>query len=147
MSPWKLISTESDIDDLMIQYMDFHDACIVSVDYKSGVFVDDKGTMHFSGPSAHELLMILQSQQEQRPIGLCFTGLRQLHLTGWQYNYGSEISSAYLSFHKGLLPGDPERVIVWADHDDFETDHVQSGIAGPSDTYVIANELKWRFIN
>lgn len=41
MNTWHDIKTQEDIDLLMSVYGDFHDACIVSLNYQSGVFVDD----------------------------------------------------------------------------------------------------------
>lgn len=62
----------------------------------------------------------------------------------------NDIMDASIKFYDGLLPHKysmPERVIVWADGDDFdaETD-VTPAKDEACDSYVIANALKWRFI-
>ena len=99
----------------MSAYGDFHDACIVSLNFQSGAFVDDKSAMHFGGPEERVLSVVFQRQWEPKTIELQFIGLRQLHLIGWQDNYLCNILEAYLAFHDNLLPGKPHRVIVWSD--------------------------------
>ena len=71
----------------MSAYGDFHDACIVSLNFQSGAFVDDKSAMHFGGPEERVLSVVFQRQWEPKTIELQFIGLRQLHLIGWQDNY------------------------------------------------------------
>jgi hypothetical protein len=112
MSDWKELSTQNDIDELLGTYGGFHDSCIVSMCYRSGTFVDDKKTMHFGDSSVHELLVVFHRQCEPIALEMCFTGLRQLHLTGWQDNYSCDIYDAHLSFYEGILPGTPSRVIA-----------------------------------
>ena len=50
MENWQSAETQKDIEQLMSAYGDFHDACIVSLNFQSGAFVDDKSAMHFGGP-------------------------------------------------------------------------------------------------
>ena len=73
--------------------------------------------------------------------------MRQLHLVGWQDNYLCEISEVYLSFHHGLLPGQPECMIVWSDNGSFDPVQIDGTIHEPADTYIIANELRWRTVD
>ena len=47
MGNWSRIETQKDIDLLMEIYSDFHDFCIVSLNFQSGAFVDDDMAMHF----------------------------------------------------------------------------------------------------
>ena len=147
MSEWKEIVSQDDIDRLFILYGGFHDSCIVSASYKSGVFVDDNRSMHFGNSSKYELSVVFHSQWTPKILELCFTGVRQLHLTGWQDNYLCDIYEAHLSFYEGLLPGKPERVIVWANYSDFDVKEIDNTIHEPSDTYIVANALKWRIID
>ncbi len=49
MENWQSAETQKDIEQLMSAYGDFHDACIVSLNFQSGAFVDDKSAMHFGG--------------------------------------------------------------------------------------------------
>ena len=41
MQDWHPIKTQEDIEHLMSAYGDFHDSCIVSLDFQSGAYVDD----------------------------------------------------------------------------------------------------------
>lgn len=41
MDNWHNIETERDIEFLMSTYGGFHDACIVSLSFQNGAFVDD----------------------------------------------------------------------------------------------------------
>jgi len=146
MKDWKEIASQKDIDELLSLYDDFHDSCIVSVNYRNGTFVDSQGAMHFGNAAQHELSVVFHSQWKS-PIELCFTGLRQLHLVGWQDNYMCDIFDAHLSFYDGLLPGTPSRVIVWANNEDFDIKRMDLDIHEPSDTYIVANTLKWRTLS
>jgi len=143
---WNNVATQADIDNLLECYGDFHDSCIVSATFRSGAFVDDTRAMHFGDASSCELHIVFESQWYPKTIELCFTGLRQFHLIGWQDNYSCDISCAYLAFHRNLLPGKPEQVVVWADTDWFDVNKVNNAIAEPADTYIVANALKWRVI-
>ena len=69
-----------------------------------------------------------------------------MHIVGWQDNYLCLILDAYLAFHNGLLPGSADRVIVWSDTDCFDINKIDNSIAEPADTYIVANELRWRII-
>ena len=80
MENWQSAETQKDIEQLMSAYGDFHDACIVSLNFQSGAFVDDKSAMHFGGPEERVLSVVFQRQWEPKTIELQFIGLRQLHL-------------------------------------------------------------------
>lgn len=147
MSTWYNIETQDDIDHLMTTYGDFHDACIVSLNFQTGVFVDDKMTMHFGSAEEKILSVTFQRQWNPKTIELQFSGLRQIHLIGWQDNYLNDILCAYLAFHNDLLPGTPKRVIVWSDTDYFDVTKIDNSIHEPADTYIVANALKWRIVD
>ena len=117
MGDWHKVELQEDIDFLMETYGGFHDSCIVSLSFQSGAFVDNDMAMHFGGPNERILSVICQSQWESKTIELQFSGLRQMHIVGWQDNYLCLILDAYLAFHNGLLPGSPDWVIVWSDTD------------------------------
>ena len=146
MELWKSVNTEEDIEILMDEYYCFHDACIVSVSYKSGTNVDNEGTMHFNNANAHQMTVLFQSQMAKKSLELNFIGLRQAHLVGWQHNIANYISDAYLKFVDSLLPGKPERSIVWASNDWFDPKKNNGSVHEPADSYIVANELKWRFV-
>ena len=147
MGNWSRIETQKDIDLLMKIYSDFHDFCIVSLNFQSGAFVDDDMAMHFGSAEERILSVIFQCQWEPKAIELQFSGLRQMHLIGWQDNYMCDISSAYLAFHNNLLPGEPGRVIVWSDTDWFNVEKIDNSIHEPADTYIVANSLRWRIVD
>ena len=42
MGNWNIIETQEDIDGLLSAYNYFHDSCMVSLNFQSGAFVDDK---------------------------------------------------------------------------------------------------------
>lgn len=146
MDKWCKIKTQEDIDLLMETYGDFHDSCIVSLSFQNGTFVDDDMTMHFGSAKEKVLSVIFQRQWNPKTIELQFSGLRQMRLVGWQDNYSCDISSAYLAFHGDLLPGSPDRVIIWSDTDWFDVKKIDNSITEPADTYIVANELRWRII-
>ena len=91
MEKWYSIRTQKDIEQLMSTYGDFHDACIISLNFQSGAFVDDENAMHFGSPEERVLAVVFQCQWEPKTIELQFIGLRQMHLVGWQDNYLCDI--------------------------------------------------------
>ncbi|MGL6216761.1 MAG: hypothetical protein ACRC36_01910 [Lacrimispora sphenoides] len=146
---WKEIKYQKDIEELLDVYGGFHDSCIANFCYESGAGVTPDKSMHFGGASDHALRVTFQRQWDPITIELFFSGLRRLHLVGWQDNYFCDIMSAYLAFHDKLLPGKPNRVIVWADTDLFDTEKVvaSNALVEPADTYIVSNDLKWRIIS
>lgn len=146
MGDWHSVETQDDIDLLLDTYGGFHDSCIVSCNYQSGTHVNDKRAMSFGCAEDHNLSVIFQSQWGPKTLELQFIGLRQMHLTGWQYNYLDDIFGAYLSFHNDLLPGEPNRVIVWTDSGSFDIEKFNNAIHEPSETYIVANTLMWRIV-
>ena len=67
----------------------FHDSCIVSANFQSGAFVDSEMSMHFGDALSHKLHVVFHRQWQPKAIELCFIGLRQFHLVGWQDIYQS----------------------------------------------------------
>ena len=59
-------------------------------------------------------------------------------------NYFCDISDTYLSFHDNLLPGNPDRVLVWSDTDWFDVTKIDNSIHEPANTYIVANALRWQ---
>ena len=146
---WKEVKTQENIDELLNVYGGFHDSCIVNLRYESGACVTADRAMHFAEASDCELYVTFQRQWEPITIELCFTGLRRLHLVGWQDNYFCDITGAYLAFHDSMLPGEPCRLIAWADTDWFDVKKLTSSntFIEPADTYIVSNHLKWRIIS
>lgn len=144
MTEWKEIRLQSDIYELLDIYSGFHDSCIVSVNYKSGTYVNEKNAMRFGNAADYELRIVFHSQWNPKIMELCFTGVRQIHLTGWRENYYDIIFDVQLSFYDGVLFGSPNRVIVWANDYDFDRNKMDTISQDSSDTYIVADSLKWR---
>ena len=145
---WNEIKNEIDIKNLMKEYSGFHDSCIMSINYHSGAFVDDKGAMANGGLLEHSVEMILHSQWNKH-IELRFTGVRKCNIVGWEDNYFCDIFGAYLKFHSELLGKTrDDKLIVWADCDSFDpikyTEETPISTNGNYSTYVIAEKLFWR---
>ena len=145
---WNEIKNEIDIENLMKEYSGFHDSCIVSINYHSGAYVDDKGAMANGELLEHSVEMILHSQWN-KPIELRFTGVRKCNIVGFVDNCFCDIFGAYLNFHRDLLGGTRNnKLIVWADCDSFNpikyTEETPISTNGNYNTYVIAEKLFWR---
>ena len=145
---WNEIKNEIDIESLMKEYSGFHDSCIVSINYHSGAYVDDKGAMANGGLLEHSVEMILHSQCN-KPIELRFTGVRKCNIVGFEDNFFCDIFGAYLNFHRDLLGRTRDnKLIVWADCDSFNpikyTEETPISTNGNYSTYVIAEKLFWR---
>lgn len=143
---WKTIKKQKDIDYLMEQYAYFHDACIVSIKYESGDSVDGRNIMHGGGPDDHILSIVFNTQAVLEDIELQFIGVRQSHIAGWQDNYLNEIPEATLAFIGKALPGKYNNLIMWADCEDYSVKDIENKLKEPSNTYVVANSLRWKFI-
>jgi hypothetical protein len=109
--------------------------------------VDDKGAMYFGDAASRRLSVMFQCQMKPKTLELQFSGLRQMHLVGWQDNYSCNIFGAYLAFHDNILPGNPDRVIVWSDTEWFDVTKIDNAIHEPADTYIVANALRWRIVD
>ncbi|MDE6618720.1 MAG: hypothetical protein K2K13_06820 [Clostridiales bacterium] len=149
INEWHEVCTQKDIDDILDTYGGFHDACIVSVNFASGMHVDSANAMHFDEYDTYTLNIVFHSQWSNYALELHFAGLRRLHLVGVQDNYTNEIFDASIKFYDNILPSKyqtPARVIVWADRENFDINDIDSQLTEPADTYVIAHSLKWRLI-
>ena len=145
---WNEIKNKIDIDNLMEEYCGFHDSCIVSINYRSGAFVNNNGAMANGGFFDHSIEMVLHSQCN-KPIELRFTGVRKCNIVGWEDNYFCDIFGAYLNFHSDLLGKTrDDKLIVWADWDDFNpVNYMEEKTISNSRnncTYVIAERCFWR---
>ena len=147
---WNEIKNEIDIENLMNEYSGFHDSCIVSINYHSGAVVDDDGTMANGELLEHSIEMILHSQCN-KPIELCFTGVRKCNIVGWEDNCFCDIFGAYLNFHSDLLGKTrDDKLIVWADWDGFDpikySEEKPLSANGEYCTYVISEKLFLRIM-
>lgn len=149
MSEWVTVNSEDDIEYLLNEYDGFHDSCLVSLNYTSGMFVDKEKAMHF-GAQQGELSMIFHSQWVSEPLELCFICVRKYCIAGCQNRYGSEIYDCHLAFHNDLIIGRDNPLIVWADNYGFSPKGLWEKdrriLDEPMTSYVIAENLKWRWL-
>jgi hypothetical protein len=144
---WTKINTQNDISNLMNNYGNFHDSCIVEIKYKSGNYVTNDKVMHFENQNS--VIVVFNSQWYETPLELCFSGVRIMNLIGIQDNYSNDLYDCYLELHKKILPhkyNGQENLIVWADGSEFdisELSHINL-TSEPSHTFIISNGLQWR---
>lgn len=146
---WTEIGNDSDIETLMNAFYGFHDSCVISMNYISGNFVNEKLAMGCGGSEAHTLLMRVDSQFGKR-LELLFTGVRKCCLTGFRENYFCNLYEATLVFRTDLLGKTrDDRLIVWADCDAFDPLTYEEEYPlnnGYETTYIIAEKLRYRFL-
>lgn len=146
---WTEIRNDSDIETLMNEFYGFHDSCVISMNYISGNFVDEKRAMGCGGAEAHTLLMRVDSQFGKR-LELLFTGVRKCCLTGFRENYFCNLYEATLVFQTDLLGKTrDDKLIVWADCDGFDPLTYEEEYPlnnGYETTYIIAEKLRYRFL-
>lgn len=145
MQKWNSIENQNDIENLLKEYVNFHDSCITSLYYESGAGVDDNGSMHGISRDC-SLLVSFESQTaytlkkpEKKKLNLKFTGLRMLNLVGYEEDYFCSIFDCHLSIS--------DKGVVWANVDSFslndyrETDLLNDFLP----TFIIADKLYWSF--
>lgn len=142
---WHEIKERKDINYLLEEYCGFHDSCLVELNYKSGTYIDEEGSMNFGTNKERELHMIFQSQCTEKVLELCFTDVKRFHV-GEQDDYSCEIFQCYLEICSDLNINEDKDLIVWADNENFNPRKVIDGLNEPSTTYVIAGNLKWRYL-
>lgn len=146
---WTEIKTESDIETLMNDFYSFHDSCIVSMNYTSGNFVDEKCAMGCGDLDSHIILMRIDSQFEKR-LEMRFTGVRKCILTGFRDNYFCNLYDATLEFRTDLLGKTrDDKLILWSDRSGF--DPITYEERYPLNnwyevTYIVAERLSYRFL-
>lgn len=147
---WIDVSDNKAIEELMRDFSGFHDSCIVSVNYVSGHYVDEKRAMGCGGIDDHTLSLILQSQWA-KPLELRFSGVRKCSITGFRENYFCDIFEATLCYRTDLLGKTrDDRLIVWADQEGFDPLVYRESYPlnnGYETTYIIAEKLKYRFLD
>lgn len=137
MKCWNDIETQADIDRLLSEYGDFHDACITGLQYEAGSHVNDDLTMGWDADETYRLVLFLQRQWRPRNIELCFTGVRRLNLSGCDTRFFT-MDSCYLSFC--------DSYIVWADGEEFDPKRLDvNKLRGDMYTFIVADHLRWRF--
>lgn len=145
---WKDVHTQQDLDFLLRECCDFHDSCVVELNYKTGSVVDENLYMGMGTLQEHTLSLVLQRQIRPVTVELCFSGVRKFYVEGWQNYHFCEISSCHLKFHRDLIEGEDKDLIVWSDYEDFDPKLLsrQDLLDNISESFIIASGLKWRFI-
>ncbi|GAA0084885.1 hypothetical protein UT300007_13240 [Clostridium sp. CTA-7] len=145
---WYEVKEQRDIDYLLKEYCGFHDSCLVELNYKSGAYVDKERSMCFGTSEERELHMIFQSQCTGIMLELLFTNVKKFHVAGWQEYYSCDIFDCYLEIRNDLIMGRDNNLIVWADTEGFNPkEEVERYILNEQmTTYVIAANLKWRYL-
>lgn len=148
MNEWNAVIDDSGIAHLMQSYGHFHDACLTQLCYTSGTYVNEEMAMWFGNPEDSQLSMVFQRQGQPKGIELLFSGMLRMDIAGWQRYYTCDIFNCYLSFHRNLVAGQDDALIVWADNAAFDPKaFVERRILNePMLSYVIAHTLKWRFV-
>ena len=145
MTGWTPIRTGTDIADLLEQYAQFLDSCLVRAHFTTGDFDDGTG-MVIGAPGDKQLRLVFHSQCVDQPLELWFSGVRQCQLPGWQDHDSSEISGCRLEIRRDLLlPRRDDPLIVWADNTGFDPMAPIEILHEPMTAFVIASDLKWRF--
>lgn len=145
---WYEVKNKKDINYLLQKYCGFHDSCLVSLNYNSGALVDSDGNMRFGISEERELHMFFKSQCTKKVLELNFTHVKNFHVAGWQEYYACDIFSCYLDIRNDLISGKDDNFIIWADDEAFNPKEIDERpiLNEPMITYVIAGNLKWRFI-
>lgn len=145
---WYDICNADDIQKLKEEFGGFHDACLVSAAWKSGVYVDGQNRMCFGNAQDRELQMIFHSQWQERVLELSFIGVRKHCLGGWQERYSYEMYGC-LEMRTDLIAGQETQLIIWADSEGFclEKEQGRGILQEPMSSYVIAEKLRWRMVD
>lgn len=108
---WNIIETQDDIDFLLKVFNDFHDSCIVSMQYESGAYLD-KSDFSMNPINTERTLSITFHSQFKNcsAIELVFDKLVKLNLEPNDENYdciifGATIKKENGKFFLGRQPG------------------------------------------
>lgn len=139
---WNKIENDRDIESLIEKYYGFHDSYISELNYKTGIKKETEGDITLGEAKKNKLYLKFESQYKEKQLELCFIEVRKFNVVGWQENYISEIFECYLKRINDINHKE-KSYIIWADDGDFNP----KNICDEQETiYVIANNLKWRYI-
>ncbi len=138
---WIEINTKEDIEKLKYDYFNFHDSCIISFSHVSGSYVNEENYMGIER-SKNVFFIKFQSQmggkvrgEDRKILELCFEGLVTL-VHSLPEDLFCDIFECYLEFNNGN--------IIWSSDADFDLNKPFNYLS--SNTTIIANKLKYRFI-
>ncbi|MDE7364249.1 MAG: hypothetical protein K2N27_05085 [Ruminococcus sp.] len=138
---WNEINTDEDIAYLMDTYGGFHETCIVSLNYISGNYMKKgkNGNMAMAtNENINHCIMLTVDSEWRGRIELMFNGVKKFSCQCFEDCYMNYILLAYLKFHDNLRGKADDRLIVWANDEDFD-------LLSLKGSYIIADSLKWRY--
>lgn len=139
---WNKIKDDSDIKRLIKEYYGFHDSYICELNYKTGVKKNIEGEISLGELKDNKLYLKFESQCKEKALELCFIGVKRFNIVGWQEGYTCEIFECCLKIIKEL-EFQETGYVIWSDNESFTPQKIQDN---RENTYVIANNLKWRYI-
>lgn len=131
---FKLIKNNNDIQDLMNEFLCFHDSCITEIHYISGSYVMDDRSMH---PLNSQRIFSIKFQSQIakfKTLELKFSKVVQCYLNPKNEEYDSIILGSY--FQK------KDNLFYWADCEDFSIKNKMDCDC----TWIIAESVSWRMI-
>ena len=148
MQEWNEINSDEDIDGFMKQTHGMHDTILVSANYTMGCGKFEGGMIVQGKESDYVLRLLFDSDWTER-LEMVFTGVRHFNFCGFRDNYMNDIFGCYLSFHTELMGRTrDDRLIVWADGSFSPVMYCSKiDLKDCDSSFVIADDLKWRFIN
>lgn len=146
---WNEVRTQEDIDHLLEIYGNFHDSCIVGLEYTSGACVNENKSMSGGSLESRRLDILFHRQWEPIELMLSFTGVHKFCIVGWKDNCFCDIFGCYLALHRDLIDWRDDSLIVWTDGGNFRPEGPATRILqnGKDYSYVIAKNLSWRLLD
>ena len=153
---WQKIESENDIQELLNECCGFHDYHLINLEFKSGIKrLPDLSIQSFVGDNPDcKLKLLFKTSDNTISIELLFSGVRLFHFVGCQDHYDNEIVEAYMGVEGNLFKDNNQPFIVWSDNSDWASEtNIKEAIKNnnvfeePSDSFVIANSLKWRIVD
>ena len=126
---WKQVKTQKDIDEMLLECRGFHDCCLYNLQYVSGAYVDETGSMYPMNSKRTITLQLHQQGGSPKTIELQFNGLCTMVLSPTSLDFTCELLEAYVVLHN--------EKVFWMSDSSEVTDTDQR-------VYICAEELSWR---
>jgi hypothetical protein len=133
MSGWHVLSSRSDVDDLLTQFDYFHDACVRELHLWTETFVDTELRMSCPGHLDTHIRILFQKQSvAPSAIEMQFDEVVQFNFQPSLENYDSIIFSAGIFIEDGIY--------YWVEGGGKD---LKTALAGKI-TWIAGKKLKWR---
>ena len=144
MQEWNEVRTDEDIEKIPSLY----EGVLVSVSYDSGSRGEEK-ISHHGFSEGHTASVIADQPWSGERVEFFFTGVRYCAISGFtEGDIFKEIDMCRVSFRTDLLGRTrDDRLIVWTDGGDVDLKNMQIDLRESGQTFIIAEKLKWRYIN